>query len=233
MLKDYVVVDLETTGLNPKLDKIIEIGAVKVKNGKVDSIYETFVNPAIKIPYRITQVTGIDDSMVENAPYIEDVIGEFAEYVEELTLVGHNLIFDFSFLKNNAVNYNISFEKMGIDTLKVARKYLKGLESKTLSNLCAHYKISDENHHRAVNDAMATKELYEILSSEFEGDDVWTYRLEYKAKRQTPITSRQEKYLRDLVARHNILIDYDINKLTKSEASRRIDNIILEYGKLF
>lgn len=235
MLKDYVVVDLETTGLNPKLDKIIEIGALKIKDGRVQSVYETFINPGRMIPQRITEVTGINDDMVKEAPYIETVIGEFIEYTEELPLVGHNLIFDYSFIKASAVNSRLRFERKGIDTLKIARVNLSGLESKRLDSLCEYFGISDENHHRAVNDAAATKELYEILCEKYEqeNNEFKPYDLVYKAKKQSPITERQAKFLKDLVSFHSITPDYDIDKLTKNEASRIIDKIILEYGRIF
>ena len=235
MLKDYIVIDLETTGLNPKLDKIIEIGGVKVKGGKVESIYETFVNPGRIIPERITEVTGITDIMVKDAPYIEEIIGDFIEYTENLSIIGHNLMFDYGFLKHNAVNNNFTFDRMGIDTLKIARVYLSDLESRRLDSLCEYFHISDENHHRAVNDAAATRELYEILCTRYEKDNIEfkPYELIYKAKKQSPITEKQAKYLKDLISCHGINPEYDVNKLTKNEASRIIDKIILEYGRIF
>ncbi len=171
--------------------------------------------------------------MVEDAPYIEDVIWKFKEYTEDLILIGHNLIFDYSFLKNNAVNNNLSFERKGIDTLKIARTHLSDLESRRLDYLCKYFGIVDENHHRAVNDARVTKELYEILCEKYEQEEFLPYDLNYKVKKQSPITPKQVKYLQDLVKYHNIVIDYNIVKLTKSEASRIIDKIILEYGRIF
>lgn len=233
MLKSYVVVDVETTGLNPKENRIIEIGAIRVVEGKIDKEFETFVNPGIHIPERITEVTGIYDDMVKDAPYIEEVIKKFVEFAGDYTLVGHNLIFDYSFLKANATNYNLKFEKQGIDTLKLARVYLKDLESRKLDYLCQCFGISDENHHRALNDAKATKDLYEIICNRFETEEFLPYELIYKAKKQSPITPKQVKYLSDLVTYHNLTVDYDINRLTKNQASRIIDNIILEYGRIF
>lgn len=235
MLKEYLVVDLETTGLNPVEDRIIEIGAVKVRDGKVEDIFESFVNPKIKIPQRITEVTGINDAMVKDAKDISAVIGEFISFAKDLPLIGHNLMFDFSFLKANAVNNNLEFERVGIDTLKLARENLSTLESKRLDYLCAYFNISDENHHRAVNDAMATRELYEILCEKFEKEngEFEPKELLFKVKKQSPITPKQVKYLQDLIRHHGLSVDYEIGGLTKSQASRIIDNIILEYGKIF
>lgn len=235
MLKEYVVVDLETTGLSAKDNRIIEIGAIKIKDGQVQEIFETFVNPGCSIPKRITEVTGIDDSMVADAPYIETEIVNFIDFSEELPLLGHNLLFDYSFLKANAVNNKLTFERKGIDTLKIAREKLGDLPSRRLDYLCQHFCISDENHHRAVNDAKATYELYKLFCQLFENENevFQPYDLVYKTKKQSPITDKQIKYLRDLVSFHNINIDYEIDKLTKSQASRIIDNIILEHGRIF
>lgn len=233
MLKEYVVTDIETTGFNPKENRIIEIAAVKVKNGKVVETFESFVNPGVLIPQRITEVTGINNEMVKDAKYIEEVIKEFAEFSSDMVLIGHNLGFDYSFLKTNAVNCGINFEKMGIDTLKLARLYLGDLESRKLDYLCSYFGISDENHHRALNDAKATMELYKILCEKFETEEFEPYELIYKVKKQSPITPKQIKYLSDLVNYHNIETDYDISRLSKSQASRIIDNIILEHGRIF
>lgn len=235
MLKDYVVVDLETTGLSAKDNRIIEIGAIKVKEGQVQEIFETFVNPGCAIPKRITEVTGISDSMVAEAAYIETEIVRFIDFSEELPLIGHNLIFDFSFLKVNAVNNRLAFERVGIDTLKIAREKLAELPSKRLDYLCHYFGIPDENHHRAVNDAKVTYELYKILCQLFEKDNevFKPAELIYKAKKQSPITDKQIKYLKDLVSFHHINVNYEIDRLTKSQASRIIDNIILEYGRIF
>ncbi len=235
MLKDYVVVDLETTGLSAKDNRIIEIGAIKIKEGKVEELFETFVNPGCAIPFRITEVTGINDSMVSEAPYIETEIVRFIEFSEELPLIGHNLLFDYSFLKANAVNNKLTFEREGIDTLKIAREKLKDLPSRRLDYLCRYFSIPDENHHRAVNDAKAAYELYKLFCKLFENENevFKPAKLIYNAKKQSPITDKQIKYLRALVSFHNINIDCEIDKLTKSQASRLIDNIILEHGRIF
>lgn len=234
MIKDYVCVDIETTGIRSKWDKIIEIGAVKVRDGKVIDTFSQLIDPGISIPYRITELTGIDDSMVEGMPKIEEVLPKFIEFASDNILLGHNIIFDYKFLKQNATNLNLEFEKNGIDTLKIARKTLKGLESRGLEYLCNYYGILDENHHRAYNDASVTSKLYLILCEQF-GDEYKEcfepYVLESKTKKMQPITLRQLSYLTDLINRYHINIDYDINQLTKNEASRKIDKILAEKGK--
>lgn len=99
--------------------------------------------------------------------------------------MGHNIMFDYSFLKQNAINQKLKFDKMGIDTLKIARKTLKGLESRGLEYLCNYYGIADENHHRAFNDAEVTSKLYNVLMEKFgtECPDFEPYQLVFKAKK--------------------------------------------------
>lgn len=238
MTDSYVCIDLETTGLNPKSDKIIEIGVVKVADYRVIEEWETFVNPGRMIGERITELTGICDKQLESAPVIEEVLPKLLEIVGDSVLLGHSVLFDYSFVKKAAVNQRLSFEKEGIDTLKIARKYLADLESRSLSNLCKYYGIN-HNAHRALHDARATVELYGKLAEQFydkeeaEGKKSLfrPKRLCYQAKRDTPITIPQKEQLYKLVDKHKLIIDYEIDKLTRSEASRRIDRILAEYGR--
>lgn len=231
MIKEYIAIDLETTGLSAKEDKIIEIGAIKVADGKEQEIFETFINPGRAISEHITEVTGINDDMVLNAPYIDEQIGNLTKFIGDLPLLGHNLMFDYSFIKKATTNHNIPFEKEGIDTLKLARKYLPELKSKKLDYLCEYFHIEDNNHHRAVNDARAAYLLYNVLCDKYGAgvDDV--VKLNYSAKKETPVTPKQIVFLSSLIHKHKIQIDYDISKLSKNEASRKIDKILSTYGR--
>lgn len=238
MTDSYVCIDLETTGLNPKTDKIIEIGVVRVADNRVVEEWETFVNPGRMIGERITELTGIRDEQLEPAPVIAEVLPKLLEVVGDSVLLGHSVLFDYSFVKKAAVNQKLSFEKEGIDTLKIARKYLADLESRSLSGLCKYYGIS-HSAHRALHDARATVELYGKLAEQFydkeeaEGKKSLfrPKRLCYQAKRDTPITIPQKEQLYKLVDKHKLIIDYEIDKLTRSEASRRIDRLLAEYGR--
>lgn len=236
MIKDYVSVDIETSGTRAKWDKIIEIGAVKVRDGKVVDTFSELIYPGVKISPFITGLTGITNDMLAGKPEIETVLPKFVAFAEEDYLLGHNVMFDYSFLKQNAMNLNIPFEKRGMDTLKIARKTLKGLESRGLEYLCTYYGIRDDNHHRAFNDARATSELYMILMDQF-GNEMpklfEPYQFTYSVKKMQPITDRQKKYLWDLMAYHQITPDFDINALSKNEASRKIDKILTEKGRIF
>lgn len=231
MIKSFIALDLETTGLSAKEEKIIEVGAVKVVDGVEISRYQTLINPGKIISNRIIEVTGIDNEMVKDAPYIEDVISDILEYMEELPLLGHNLIFDYSFMKRAAINNKLEFEKMGIDTLKLARKYLTHLPSKKLDFLCEVLNIEDEQHHRAINDAVAAYKLYYLLCEKYGASECECMSLNYKVKRECPITPRQITFLSSLNQKHNLVVDYDITRLTKNEASRKIDIILSTYGR--
>ena len=105
MDRSYVAIDIETTGLDAKQDKIIEIGAVKVIDGEETERFSTFVNPRRELPERIVQLTGIQASMLEDAPDIEDVIKDAVEFAGDLPLLGHRILFDYSFLKRAALNW--------------------------------------------------------------------------------------------------------------------------------
>lgn len=123
MTDSYVCIDLETTGLDPRRDKIIEIGVVRIERGETVEEWETFVNPGRKLPERIVELTGIHDGDLSGAKPIGEVLPELLGFLGEDVLLGHGILFDFSFLKKAAVNERMSFERQGIDTLKIARKY--------------------------------------------------------------------------------------------------------------
>lgn len=236
MIKDYVSVDIETTGVNAKWDKIIEIGAVKVRDGKVVDTFSKLINPGVKVSPFITDLTGIRNDMLQGKPGIEEVLPQFVEFTGKDYLLGHNIMFDYGFLKQNAMNLNLTFDKWGLDTLKIARKTLKGLESRGLEYLCNYYGIKDDNHHRAFNDANVTSQLYLILMETFGKELPGLFEpkeLIYSVKKLQPITERQKKYLTDLMKWHHIVPDFDINTLTKNEASKKIDKILSEKGRIF
>ena len=231
MINAYVCLDLETTGLDPKRDKIIEIGAIKVKDGETIGQMETFVNPQRKLEERIVELTGIRDEQLYDAPEITDILPELIDFIGEDMLLGHSVLFDYSFIKKAAINQRLKFEKFGIDTLKIARKFLPDLESRSLAFLCGHFGI-EHNAHRALTDARATSQLYHKLAELFyEGheDDFKPTLLSYNAKRDTPITIPQKEQLYKLLDRHKIIVDYNVEKLTRSEASRIIAQILAEY----
>lgn len=141
MLRSYIAFDIETTGLNPMENEIIEIGALKVREGRVAERFMEFIHPASPISPMITELTGITNKMVEGARSRSQVVSDFLDFCGEDILVGHNVIFDYSFVKCSAVQDGLSFEKLGIDTLKIAKKVHADLDSKSLGSLCDHYHI--------------------------------------------------------------------------------------------
>jgi DNA polymerase-3 subunit alpha (Gram-positive type) len=162
--QSYVAVDLETTGLEAKRDKIIEIGAIHVVNGREIAAFHSMVNPHRRLKEQITELTGITDDMVENAPDIGDIIEEFAEFCGQAPLLGHRIMFDYSFLKRAAVNHGIPFEKNGIDTLKLCRHFLPEDQPKNLSAACEFFGIRRKKAHRALEDARDAHYLYQRLA---------------------------------------------------------------------
>ena len=229
-IKDYICVDLETTGLNPKTEKIIEIGAVKVQNGEITDTFSCFVYPGKKLEQRIADLTGIQDIDLEGQSGIEEVLPKFLTFAEELPLLGHNVLFDYSFLKRAAVNQKLIFERKGIDTLKIARKYLAELPGRNLGALCAHFGIPHQAH-RALGDAAATHFLYlKLCEQYYKEEDFMPKTLSYQVKREGPATPAQKERLKRLLKQYGIVPDYEIEWLTKNEASRKIDKLLAQYG---
>ena len=233
-MNSYVSIDLETTGLNPGRDKIIEIGAVKVLDGERAGTFSSLVNPGRKLEPGITELTGIREEDLRDAPYIEDVLEGVLDFLGDLPLLGHSILFDYSFLKKAAVNAKKTFEKQAVDTLKIARKYLPELESRSLEYLCRYYHITHQAH-RALTDAEATLVLYDRLKEQFytrEDSLFCPSALVFKVKRDQPATKQQKEKLYFLTARHKIVLDVEIARLTRSEASRLTDLSLSRSAKI-
>lgn len=156
----YVVFDLETTGFSPVKDKIIEIGAVKVEKGKITEKFSSFVNPKVPIPFQITQLTSITDEMVLEAPDIETVLPDFLAFIGDAALVAHNASFDVGFIEQNCRYQDIMPDFTYVDTVAMARILLPTLSKYKLNVVANALHISLENHHRAVDDAGATAEIF-------------------------------------------------------------------------
>lgn len=165
MEQTYVVFDLETTGLKAEQEHIIEIGAVKLLGGKVIGRFSTFVNAGVTIPPFIVGLTGITDDMVTNAPLAREALQDFAEFCEGSVLVAHNAQFDIGFIRVHGQRYGISFQQPYADTLMLSRYLLFGIKNHKLQTVCEALGVELMNHHRAVDDAAATAELFlEFLS---------------------------------------------------------------------
>mgnify|MGYP000814306987 CR=1 FL=1 len=157
----YVVFDIETTGFSPLVNKIIEIGAVKVEKGNITERFSTFVNPEVPIPFHIENLTGIKDDMVITAPVIAEVMPEFLVFCDGAVMVAHNADFDMSFIKYNCDRLSIPYDFTIADTVAMARMLLPNLNRFKLDTVARALNISLENHHRAVDDAACTAEIFE------------------------------------------------------------------------
>ena len=169
----FVVFDLETTGFSAEVDRIIEIGAVKIKNGEIVDNFSKFVNPKIPIPFRIEKLTGINDSMVMEAEPIEKILPEFLEFCGDAVMVAHNAGFDTSFIINNAERLGIKYDPTIMDTVLLAQFVIPNLHNYKLDKLCKHLAVSLENHHRAVDDAQATAYIYLKMVKMLEERDIF------------------------------------------------------------
>ncbi len=229
MLKSYVAFDVETTGLSPQENEIIEIGALKVRNGKVAERFMEFIHPTLPIPPAITGITGITNAMVAGARPRCAVISDFLDFCEDDVLIGHNVSFDYSFMKCSAAAEGLPFEKQGIDTFKIAQKVLADLASKSLGSLCAYYHIENKSAHRAYHDALATAKLYQTLAHYFEADQPKLFQpvqLTYRIKKPQPATIKQIALLNNLIRKTHADIKWNPDTLTRSEASRLIDSLL-------
>lgn len=156
----FAVLDFETTGTSSRFGRAIEIGIVKMKNGKITDTYSSLINPGCQIPYQITVLTGISNDDVLNAPYFEDIIDEVETFLSDSIMVAHNLPFDLSFLKAEFTRAGKDVNDLPkICTLKLARKMYPSLPSKSLGNLVKHFKIRHAHAHRALGDATVTAKL--------------------------------------------------------------------------
>ena len=156
----FVVFDIETTGFSPVHDRIIEIGAVKVEKGEIKERFSSFVNPDVPIPLEIEKLTGIHDGMVVDAPMIEEALPHFLEFCQDAVLVAHNASFDMSFIIENTRRLGLKKEFTYVDTVGIARLLLPHQAKHKLDAVAKTLGISLENHHRAVDDAEATAEIF-------------------------------------------------------------------------
>lgn len=231
MLSNYVVVDLEMTGLSSFRDKIIEIGAVKVADGAVSGEYQVLVNPNVPLEKKIIEITGITEEMISGKPFVGEILQDFFHFIGDYPIIGHNLRFDYSFLMQAAYDNNmteyVNRQWFGIDTLKIARTCLDKECSKTLESLVDMFQIKDDNHHRALNDAAVTKEVYENLCRlyENEGRVFKPEEMFCKPRKDRKPSKREIQYVEKLINRLGIETDVDIFCMTQSELSRYADKL--------
>ena len=167
-VSDYVVFDLETTGISPYKDKIVEISAVKVVDRKVKAEFSRLVNPECHISEGASAVNGIYDEMVENEPTIEEILPNFIDFIEDYILVGHNIYaFDLNFIYRDSEAIIGKFpDNCYVDTLSLSRKCMPELAHHRMTDLATYFGISTEGAHRALKDCQMTQQVYEFLRVE-------------------------------------------------------------------
>ena len=166
--EEFVVFDIETTGLNSHTNEIIEIGAVKIKAGRIVDRYSQLINPGRPIPYHITEITSITNEQVANEPKIDEIIGKFVDFIGDAVLVAHNAPFDMGFIKRDIKKYlNIDLQSSVIDTLQMARDLFPDLKKYGLGDLNKTLGLALEKHHRAVDDSQATANMFIIFLDKY------------------------------------------------------------------
>lgn len=163
-LKKYIVFDLETTGLDPRKNEIIEIGAVKVEDGNVIDTFSSFVKPKKGVKDAAREVNGITDEMLADAPSINRILPEFKKFIGSCTLIAHNAEFDCKFLYIACARFRMKFTNRYIDTLEMAKKAYPNMKDHKLSTLCNYFGIENETAHRALSDSQATQKVFSKLA---------------------------------------------------------------------
>lgn len=177
-VSDYVVFDLETTGISTAYDAVVEISAVRVKDGVAVEEFGTLVNPKRPMPFSASMVNGITDEMLKSAPVFEEVLAKFLEFAGDNVLVGHNIhTFDMKFIYRDSKEfYGKIPDNDYVDTLTLARQYISGLSHYRLVDLAQHYGISPEGAHRALNDCYMNQRVFEALGKEIQNTDISKFR---------------------------------------------------------
>ena len=156
----FAIIDIETTGGIAKRDKITEIAIIVYQDNRIIDRYESLINPERSIPYEITRITGITNDMVENAPKFYEIAKEILSKTEACIFVAHNVFFDYNFIKEEFHQLGYSFSRKKLCTVQLSRRYFKGLRSYSLESLISHFKIEVKNRHRAMDDALATLDVF-------------------------------------------------------------------------
>ena len=224
-----ISIDLETTGINPEHNRIIEIGAIRVETGEV---FHTLVNPKMPLREKTIEITGITAELLQDAISEEDAIKGLVEFLkEDIILLGHNISFDHSFLvlAMKRCGYEVP-QFFGIDTLNLSRMICPELPKKTLEAMCEHFGIVNECAHRALEDSKATIQLYECLKAK--GGEIVPTLLSFQPKKQEPMTKKQVSFLTAILSYHHLEGKYQTEGMTKSEASRLIDQLLFTYGRI-
>jgi len=231
-MKGIIAIDVETTGISPEKERIIEIGAFRPETGEV---FRTLISPGRPLPERITELTGITDEMLVDAPEEAEAIRAWLDFMEgDTILLGHNISFDHSFLVQAIRRCGYEEPKfLGIDTLKLSRALCPELPNKKLETMVNHFGLTNERAHRAFEDAKVTVDLYQCLRAMNKEPDLFEpVPMYFKAKKTEPMTQKQRSFLNAILKYHKLEDKYITEDLSKSEASRLIDQLLLAHGRV-
>ena len=225
IISDYIAIDLETTGIRLSKDKIIEVGLLKVKDSHIIDTFSCVINPDMQVDDKILELTKISKNELENAKRIHEVINHIVDFCEDYVLLGHNTIFDYSFVKKEANRVGLEFEKRGIDTYKLCKKVLPENVRKNLTDACDYFGIERKNSHRAFSDAYYTHVLFQEIIKNFKTLEISSEAMKVKIKKFVPIRKRTKEDLQKLLNCHRIGCKVNIDLLSESEAKRMMDKI--------
>ncbi len=249
---EFIIFDIETTGLSAARERITEIGAVRMVNGQIRDTFSTFVNPEKPIPAKITELTGIDDTMVADAPHEEEAVRNFLAYCgENAIVVAHNASFDTGFIKEAAQRHRIPYTLTHIDTLAISRGMFPQLAKHKLDSIAKFLKLGSFNHHRACDDAMMLAKIFQVMLQKLQEDFGITSTADiakalpkpdiksYKYYHQIILVKNQVglKHLYQLISKSHIETFYKKPLIPKSELEKLRDGLIIgsacEAGELF
>ena len=233
----FVVLDLETTGLDPEYDEILEIGAIKIVNGEVVDTYNSLVKPPYEIDEFITELTGISNEMVQDAPSVEEILPSLMNFISDNIIVGHNVNFDINFIYDNLLNCGMDAIKNDyIDTLRISRRLFPDFKHHRLKDMANHYNISLDGSHRALQDVFITFKLFNHLKDDFfeKYGSLENYKVLFTRKsKQHPglkasdITSSKTEFDEDnMFFDKNVVITGTLEKMLRKDAYQ----IIVDFG---
>ena len=225
IISDYIAIDLETTGIRLSKDKIIEVGLLKVKDSHIIDTFSCVINPDMQVDDKILELTKISENELRNAKRIYEVINHIVDFCEDYVLLGHNTIFDYSFVKKEANRAGLEFEKRGIDTYKLCKRVLPENVRKNLTDACNYFGIERKNSHRAFSDAYYTHVLFQEIIKNFKTLEISSESMKVKIKKFVPIRKRTKEDLQKLLNCHRIGCKVNIDLLSESEAKRMMDKI--------
>ncbi len=229
---DYTVIDTETTGLDPVFDEIIEIGAIKVRNNEIVDQYQTLLKPEEFVPEFITELTGITNEMLENAPKIESILPGFIEFIQDDILLGHNIHFDINFLYDYIEDVlNLEFSNDFVDLLRLARKVYPEFENHKLATVGKNLNLDISGSHRSIKDCMITHKSFQLLKAKVNNDidtlkSLWSSYTNSGWTDLTKIKADVGSFKEDhLFYAKNCVFTGKLEKMARTEAAQCVANI--------